>query len=656
MGLAVVDGLAVGGDGVDDVFGRAAVDRERAVDVVEGVIGGGASLHDGVAGHVGRGAGVGLGAGHLDGGHLVGAHQAGRGHDLGAVLGVLALGRVGHGPAAVGEGGAVELLLAGGGGDRHRARLDGELAGVGGVHLELLGHVRFAVPHGGGAGDRGGVLAGVGAGGLGGKPGHGVGLAVERELVKRHALGGLLGAVVGVGRVGRGRVDHVLGRAIGHPEDAVDVLELVVGGLPRLHDGVAGHVGRGAGVGLGAGHLDGGHLVGAHQAGALGGVGHLPAGGGEGGAVELLLGGVGGDRHRARLDYMLPRLHADLIGMLPGVKLAILIVDLYVGSRFHRNYSVGASIDCRAIGVIVLRNLGLITSYVEDLSIFFRPGLDSVSNALDILQICKGSTALVAVINRISRVGSDHEVIFERLPLSGVGHVGGHRGRDLRRPAVEREAPLDGISGRLRRNRVLSALKFHLRVITRNQTAVQVVGDRELCLLPFGGVGDVLGNGVGDGGIPAIELPAVLTRLVAHKLRRRHSSQDVLSRLLSERSMLTGQIGNTVTILLAIRNIVAIGIPVVDDLSGDVLARHLPGDSRRIGHVPLNRGRYNIVAVTKFEPILNMSLRQQTFIRIGSAVFVELICHSKRICLLLYGIRAVEMPCVSSVGRLICVP
>ena len=138
---------------------------------------------------------------------------------------------------------------------------------------------------------------------------------------------------------------------------------------------------------------------------------------------------------------MLPRLHADLIGMLPGVKLAILIVDLYVGSRFHRNYSVGASIDCRAIGVIVLRNLGLITSYVEDLSIFFRPGLDSVSNALDILQICKGSTALVAVINRISRVGSDHEVIFERLPLSGVGHVGGHRGRDLRRPAVEREAP-----------------------------------------------------------------------------------------------------------------------------------------------------------------------------------------------------------------------
>ena len=120
--------------------------------------------------------------------------------------------------------------------------------------------------------------------------------------------------------------------------------------------------------------------------------------------------------------------------------------------------------------------------------------------------------------------------------------------------------------------------------------------------------------------------------------------------------MLTGQIGNCVTILLTVRNIVAIGISMVDDLSGNVLIRHLPRDSRGIGHVSLDRGRYNIVAVAKLEPILDMSLRQQAFICRGSAAFVELICHSKGVRLLLYGIRTVEVPCVSSVGRLVCVP
>ena len=93
--------------------------------------------------------------------------------------------------------------------------------------------------------------------------------------------------------------------------------------------------------------------------------------------------------------------------MLPGVKLAILIIDLHACFHFHGNHGVGAGVGRRAIGVIVLHNLGLIAGYVEDLPILFSLSFDSVSNVLNVLQACKGAAALVAVIDGISRVGGD---------------------------------------------------------------------------------------------------------------------------------------------------------------------------------------------------------------------------------------------------------
>ena len=277
-----------------------------------------------------------------------------------------------------------------------------------------------------------------------------------------------------------------------------------------------------------------------------------------------------------------------------------------------------------------------------------------VRNLFNVLK--SSGPIIVAVVLMLGRCGLYLEYVLDWFPLSSVGYVLGHRRGPVRAPSFEGVAELDRIAG-LRGTGPLGYARIHLICrLPIDASAVQVVGDRELRLLPFGGVGNVLGNGVGANRIPAIELPAILTRLFAHKFRCRHSSQDVFNRLRGECSMVTGQVGNSVAILFAVRNIVPIGVSMINDLSGDVLVRHLPGDSRKIGHVPLDRGRYNIVTVTKLEPILNMSLRQQIFIRIGSAVFGELICHSKRIRLLLYGIRAIEMPCVSSVGRLICVP
>ena len=84
-------------------------------------------------------------------------------------------------------------------------------------------------------------------------------------------------------------------------------------------------------------------------------------------------------------------------------------------------------------------------------------------------------------------------------------------------------------------------------------------------MLPFGGVGDVSGNGAGDGGIPAVELPAILTRDITFEPRRRHTGQDVLGNLFLEFSVFAGFVGNCVALLLAVGNLIAIGVLVIDD-------------------------------------------------------------------------------------------
>ena len=461
----------------------------------------------------------------------------------------------------------------------------------------------------------------------------------------------LLGAVVllaaGVGLDG----DLLGGAAAGHREGAFGGGHRVVVGLGALVEGVGEGVLRRARGGAGAGDGAGGPLA---RGEAVAADGHVSVGQ-RGAVVDLGVGG-GGEGHGALADG------EGAVGQFNNRHLAV--VEYFTFGIVDDNIASlgGESVLSRILNLAVCvcasvgndrRIAGDVEGFLADLHLNALLAVP-VRNLFNVLK--SSGPIIVAVVLMLGRCGLYLEYVLDWFPLSSVGYVLGHRRGPVRAPSFEGVAELDRIAG-LRGTGPLGYARIHLICrLPIDASAVQIVGDRELRLLPFGGVDGVLCNGAGDGGIPAIELPAVLTRLVAHKLRRRHSSQDILSRLPVERSMLTGQIGNCVTILLTVRNIVAIGVSMVNDLPGDIFVRHLPGDSRRIGHVPLNRGRYNIVAVTKFEPILNMSLRQQTFIRIGSAVFVELICHSKRICLLLYGIRAVEMPCVSSIGRLICVP
>ena len=477
-------------------------------------------------------------------------------------------------------------------------------------------------------------------------------MAADGEGGRLQAGDGLLGAVVLLA-AGVGLDGDLLGGAAGrHRQRALGGGDVVVAGLGALVQGVGEGVLGAAHDGLGARHRVGGALA-LGEAVAADGHGVV----GQGRAVVDLGVGGGGQGHLALADGQLAvdQVNNRLLAVIEYI--AFGIVDDSMVASLGREGVLSRILNlavCVCVSVGNDRRIaGDVEGFLTDLHLDALLAVP-VRNLFNVLK--SSGPIIAAVVLMLGRCGLYLEYVLDWFPLSGVGYVLGHRRGPVRAPSRESEAELDGITG-LRGTGTLGYARVHLICrLPIDASAVQVVGDRELRLLPFGGVDGVLCNGAGDGGIPAVELPTVIARLIALKLRRRHSGQDVLSRLLSERSMLTGQIGNTVTILLAIRNIVAIGIPVVDDLSGDVLVRHLPGDSRKIGHVPLDRGRYNIVTVTKLEPILNMSLRQQIFIRIGSAVFGELICHSKRIRLLLYGIRAIEMPCVSSVGRLICVP
>ena len=477
-------------------------------------------------------------------------------------------------------------------------------------------------------------------------------MAADGEGGRLQAGDGLLGAVVLLA-AGVGLDGDLLGGAAGrHRQRALGGGDVVVAGLGALVQGVGEGVLGAAHGGLGARHVVGRALA---LGEAVAGGGHVSVGQGRS-VVDLGVGG-GGEGHLALADGQLAvdQFNNGLLTIIEYFTFGI-VNDNMVASLGRE----GVLSRILNLAVCVCVSVGNDRQIAGDVEGFLTdlhhdaPLAVPVRNFFNVLK--SSGPIIVAVVLMLGRCGLYLECVLDWFPLSSVGYVLGYRRGPARAPSREGEAELDGIAG-FRSIGSFGYARVHLICrLPIDASAVQVVGDRELCLLPFGGVGDVLDNGAGDGGIPADELPAILTRNITCEPRRRHSSQDVLCLLLIECPVFAGQVGNSVAILFTVRNIVSIGVSMINDIPGDVLVRHLPGDSRRIGHVPVDRGRYNIVAVTKFELILNMSLRQQIFIRIGSAVFGELICHSKRIRLLPYGIRAIEMPCVSSVGRLICVP
>ena len=226
----------------------------------------------------------------------------------------------------------------------------------------------------------------------------------------------------------------------------------------------------------------------------------------------------------------------------------------------------------------------------------------------------------------------DCQIVLVRYPFRYIGFVDSNGLINRRLPAVKIIGKPHGIF-RLRSSYALLELFIDdISLAAVDATLSKLIGDRELCLLPFGGVGDVLGNGAGDGGIPAVELPAILTRDIICELRRRHTIQDVLGNLFLEFSVFAGFIGNCVVLLLAIGNTVAVGVAMEHYMDILVAGDAIEGD--RVvgietaivanGDVPVDRPPLLAERITRLDRAVDVrrELRASLALRIILAVAV----------------------------------
>ena len=223
----------------------------------------------------------------------------------------------------------------------------------------------------------------------------------------------------------------------------------------------------------------------------------------------------------------------------------------------------------------------------------------------------------LAIIGQRFIISLNYQIVLVGLPLRDIDLIGSDCFIDRRCPALK----IIGESHRIFRfgssDPLCKPSKDNISLTTVDATVGKLIGDRELCLLPFSDVRDVPGYRLGNIRLPAIELPAVLARLIAYELGRGHASQDILCLLFSKFSVLAGFVGNRVALLFAIGDVVAVGILVIDDgdlhigghvaVADEALSRELV--IRANGDVALDSGDFRTEGCAHLDILINILLQ-----------------------------------------------
>ena len=182
----------------------------------------------------------------------------------------------------------------------------------------------------------------------------------------------------------------------------------------------------------------------------------------------------------------------------------------------------------------------------------------------------------ISIICQDAVVCPDYQIVLVRHPFRYIGFVGSDGLINRRLPAVK----IIGKPHRIFRLgsscALLKVFIDDISLVAVDATLSELIGDRELCLLPFGGVGNVFSNllvneliaRIGrtvDTAYPAVELPAVLAFLFSDKNGCIRADQNVLYFLLFKSSMRSREVNNREMFFLTIRNIISICVTVVYD-------------------------------------------------------------------------------------------